>query len=290
MSVIAVVNRKGGSGKSTLATHVSAYCALRGASVAVADIDRQQSTRTWLRQRRTRVSGEGMRITAWNVDPRSFVRPPVGIDHVVIDTPGGLTGLDLARVVMYADALLVPVGASIFDRESAAACLAELRTLPRIASGRCRVAAIGMRIDAATEAAETLHGWAQELKLPIVAVLPQSHLYVRCIDSGLTLFDLSLDEMESELAHWKPLLQWLRPLVRPAANQPEPSPAQPGARASAPPIVEQPRPVASPPPVVIPLPAAAPSEQKPAPAREVAEAPAKTGFRGVIPGFLARRS
>ena len=131
MSVIAVVNRKGGSGKSTLATHIAAYCALRGAAVAIADIDRQQSTRAWLRQRRAQLAAESIRITAWNVDPRSFVRPPVGIDHVVIDTPGGLTGLDLARVVMYADALVVPIGASIFDRESAAACLAELRTLPR---------------------------------------------------------------------------------------------------------------------------------------------------------------
>jgi cellulose biosynthesis protein BcsQ len=44
MSVIAVVNRKGGSGKSTLATHIAAYCALRGAAVALGDIDRQLSS------------------------------------------------------------------------------------------------------------------------------------------------------------------------------------------------------------------------------------------------------
>ena len=165
-----------------------------------------------------------MRITAWNVDPRSFVRPPVGIDHVVIDTPGGLTGLDLARVVMYADALVVPIGASIFDRESAAACLAELRTLPRVASGRCRIGAIGMRVEAHSDAAEALLGWSHEQKLQILAVLPQSSAYVRCIDKGLTLFDLPLEEIEADLAHWKPLLQWLRPLVRPAANASEAMP------------------------------------------------------------------
>jgi chromosome partitioning protein len=218
MSVIAVVNRKGGSGKSTLATHIAAYCALRGAAVAIADIDRQQSTRAWLRQRKAQLAGEATRITAWNVDPRSFVRPPVGIDHVVIDTPGGLTGLDLARVVMYADALLVPIGASIFDRESAAACLAELRTLPRVASGRCRVGAIGMRVEAHSDSAEALLGWSREQTLQILAVLPQSSAYVRCIDKGLTLFDLPLEEIEADLVHWKPLLQWLRPLVRPAAD------------------------------------------------------------------------
>ncbi len=52
MPVVAVVNRKGGSGKSTLATHLAAHFANRGATVMLADIDRQQSTRTWLRQRK----------------------------------------------------------------------------------------------------------------------------------------------------------------------------------------------------------------------------------------------
>ena len=292
MSVIAVVNRKGGSGKSTLATHIAAYCALRGAAVALGDIDRQQSTRSWLRLRKTRLAGEGMRIVGWHVDPRSFVRPPVGIDHVVMDTPGGLTGLDLARVVMYADAVVVPVGTSIFDRESAAACLAELRTLPRVSSGRCRVAAIGMRVDARTEAADLLLAWSAEQQLPLVAVLPQSHAYVHCVDRGLTLFDLPLEESEPDLAHWKPLLQWLRPLVRAAANA---NPAAPRSSsvptpAGAAPRVDQPRPETAPVEPVTKVAAAA--EAKPAATTPVAAAPAKGGLLGAlaIPSFLHRRS
>lgn len=295
MSVIAVVNRKGGSGKSTLATHIAAYCALRGAAVAIADIDRQQSTKTWLRQRKARQGGEAMRITAWHVDPRSFVRPPAGIDHVVVDTPGGLTGLDLARVVMYADAIVVPVGNSIFDRESAATCLAELRTLPRVSSGKCRVAAIGMRLDVRTDAANVLMAWSEEQKLQIVAVLPQSHVYVRCIDKGLTLFDLPLEEIEADLAHWKPLMQWLRPLVRPAANASEP--VVPGAafggaaaRADATPIVDQPKP---PPtlPAAVAAGGAAPHQSESASPPPKPQ-PSRGGLLGglSIPGFLTRRS
>lgn len=292
MSVIAVVNRKGGSGKSTLATHIAAYCALRGAAVALGDIDRQQSTRAWLRQRKARLAGDAARIVAWHVDPRSFVRPPANIDHVVMDTPGGLTGLDLARVVMYADAVVVPVGTSIFDRESAAACLAELRTLPRVASGRCRVAAIGMRVDARTEAGELLLAWSDEHKVPIVAVLPQSTTYVRCVDKGLTLFDLPLDEMEADLAHWKPLLQWLRPLVRPAANASEPTPVPAVApRAADAPIVEQPHPE----PLTQPMAAAAGASSKtplPPQAEDNSHPPTRTGLLGglAIPRFLTRRS
>jgi chromosome partitioning protein len=245
MSVIAVVNRKGGSGKSTLATHFAAVFANVGAAVALGDIDRQQSTRTWLRQRK--VSGEGTRILGWNVDAKTFVREPVGIDHVVMDTPGGLTGLDLARVVMYADAIVMPVSHSLFDRTSAADCLAELRTLPRVQSGRCRVAAVGMRIDPRSDAAESVRAWASEQKLPLVAVLPQSPAYVRCVERGLTVFDVPQLDVEDELAHWKPLLQWMRPLLQPAANASSTargtaSVEGPVARNKGLPVVDQPKP------------------------------------------------
>lgn len=296
MSVIAVVNRKGGSGKSTLATHIAAYCALRGAAVALGDIDRQQSTRTWLRQRKMLYAqaGEGMHIVGWHIDARSFVRPPAGIDHVVIDTPGGLTGLDLARVVMYADAIVVPIGLSIFDRESAAACLAELRTLPRVASGRCRLAAIGMRVEARADAADVLLEWSEQQKLQLVAVLPQSHAYVRCIDQGLTLFDMPLNEIEGDLDHWKPLVQWLRPLVRPAANANEATPGSPPTITAAEqtaPIVDQPSPRTISTEVAALATAGTTTEARPLQQRAVAT-PSKGGLLRAlaIPSFLHRKS
>ena len=216
MSVIAVVNRKGGSGKTTLATHFAAIFANAGAAVALGDIDRQQSTRVWLRHRKA--SGEPTRILGWNVDAKTFVREPVGIDHVVMDTPGGLTGLDLARVVMYADAIVMPISYSLFDRSSAAECLAELRTMPRVRSGRCRVAAVGMRIDPAEGRDGMAAAWTAEQKLPLIAVLPQSPAYVRSAERGLTLFDVPQLQVTDELAHWRPLLQWMRPLLQPPAN------------------------------------------------------------------------
>jgi chromosome partitioning protein len=216
MRVVAVVNRKGGSGKSTLATHLAAHFANQGASVLLADVDRQQSTRTWLRQRKLSRASTASDIIHWSVDPRSFVRPPSNADLVVLDTPGGVTGLDLARVVMYADAILMPVCDSIFDRESAADCLAELRILPRIATGRCLVGVVGMRLDSRTQAASVVQAWAAEQRLTLVGMLGESSAYVRCIERGLTLFDTPVAGVENEIAQWKPILQWLRPLLQPA--------------------------------------------------------------------------
>ena len=229
MPVVAVINRKGGSGKSTLATHLAGYCANAGAAVILGDVDRQLSTQTWLRQRKTQQLGQGKEIRGWSIDPRSFVRPPAGIEHVIVDTPGGLRGFDLARVVMYADAILIPVCNSIFDRESAAECLAELRALPRVATGRCKLAAVGMRLDARTKSAEVLRAWATNLSVPFIAVLRESQAYVRCIEKGLSVFDLPAAQVQTDLAQWDPILDWLQPIMQPtqcAADEMRRTPAR----------------------------------------------------------------
>ena len=77
MPVIAVINRKGGSGKSTLATHLAGYYANAGAAVMLGDVDRQLSTQTWLRQRKTRQLGDAKEITGWTSTRRaSYVHRP----------------------------------------------------------------------------------------------------------------------------------------------------------------------------------------------------------------------
>jgi chromosome partitioning protein len=214
MSVIAVVNRKGGSGKSTLAAHIAAWCALQGEPVMLGDFDRQQSSRAWLRRRPAGLHT----IAPWAMGDLGVARVPPGVRHVVLDTPGGLQGFDLARVVMVADAILMPVGTSAFDRESAAACQTELKGLPRVASGRCRLAAIGMRIDRRTRAAESLQAWAAEQGLTFLGALRETQAYVRNLDAGLTLFDLPERDVPAiDLEQWQPILDWLAPLVRPPA-------------------------------------------------------------------------
>jgi chromosome partitioning protein len=228
MPVIAVINRKGGSGKSTLATHLAAYCATHGMPVMLGDVDRQQSTRTWLRRRESGQALQCSPIVGWAVDPKNVLRPPAGITRVILDTPGGMHGFDLARVVMFADAILMPVCNSAFDRESAAECFAELMRLPRVSSGRCKVAAVGMRLDARTKAAEVLQAWADQNKLPFVGVLRETQAYVRCVEQGLTLFDLPAAQVQSDMAQWKPILEWLEPVL----NPPEPAAAVAVARPS----------------------------------------------------------
>jgi len=209
MPVVAVINRKGGSGKSTLATQLAGSLANRGLPVMLGDVDRQHSSLAWLRRRAAQPLAKGAAITGSAFGSKSVVRPPAGIAHVVLDTPGGLQGYDLARLAMSADCILMPVSDSVFDRESALECHAELMTLPRVISGRCKVAVVGMRVDARTKGAARLEAWALEHGLPYVGSLRDSQVYRRCAEQGLSLFDVPAAKVEVDLAQWRPLVDWV---------------------------------------------------------------------------------
>jgi chromosome partitioning protein len=212
MPVIAVVNPKGGSGKSTLATHLAGHGAALGLPVMLGDADRQKSTLVWLRRRSTEPLAAKAPIVSWVVDSNKILRPPSNVTHVVLDTPAGLQGHELVRAVMCADAIVMPVCDSAFDRDAAAHCWAELQHHPRITSGRCRVAAVGMRIDTRTRADDTLQTWARAIGLPFIGVLRDTKMYVRCIERGLTIFDLPAARTQADREQWTVILDWLDPL------------------------------------------------------------------------------
>jgi chromosome partitioning protein len=170
------------------------------------------------------------------MDRQSVLRPPAGITHVVLDTPGGLRGADLSRAVVAADAVLMPVCASQFDRESALECHAELMAIPRVASGRCKVGVVGMRLDARTRAAAEMPLWAASHGLPYVGVLRDTQNYLRVVEQGLTLFDLAPSRVEADLEQWKPILGWLHQAWREAAQ------AEQNARATVRPVDARQRP------------------------------------------------
>jgi chromosome partitioning protein len=221
MPVVAVVNRKGGSGKSTLATHLAAYCARAGHTVMLGDVDRQQSAQTWLRLRQASEPTVRGAIYGWTIDARNVFRAPTGTTHVILDTPGGMRGLDLARIVMSADVILMPVCNSVFDRESAAQCAAELQPHPRIAGGRCKFAAVGMRLSASAQGRLKLGAWARDVRVPLIGMLRDSPDYMAWSELGLTLFDQPADVVQADLAEWQPILDWLAPAIGVAKAAPQ---------------------------------------------------------------------
>ncbi len=135
-----------------------------------------------------------------------MLRPPPGTSHVVLDTPGALYGLDLAKVLIRLDALVVPVGPSVFDRDASLDFLKELNRLPRVATGKCKVAVVGMRWSM-----ERTQRWfeTREWDVPLVTVLPDSVNYRNYLEQGCTLFDQVDALNHPHMQYWQPLLLWL---------------------------------------------------------------------------------
>jgi chromosome partitioning protein len=212
MTVVALLGRKGGSGKSTLSTNIAAWCARNGHQVMLGDVDRQQSVRSWLQRR----SPQAAKVNTWAVDNGKVFRAPPGTTHVVLDTPGGLYDHELAKLVVWIDAIVVPIGPSVFDRDASLDFLKELSKLPKVASGRCKVAVVGMRWPA--ERVQEWHALGRQWDTPLLTVIPDAPHYRSCLENGGSLFDMPDTIRQSDMPHWQPLLDWLDKVWAPVAK------------------------------------------------------------------------
>lgn len=200
-----VANPKGGSGKSTLATNLAGYFASRGYEVMLGDIDRQQSSREWLATRPFALPT----IETWEVGHDNVARPPKGTSHVVLDTPAGLRGKLLERVLKLSTRVIVPVQPSLFDMRATRQFLAELLDEKSVRKGRADVAVIGMRVDARTRAAGELERFLASFELPVLAYLRDTQNYVQAAAAGLSLFDLPRSRVERDMAQWQAIIDWV---------------------------------------------------------------------------------
>ncbi len=125
--VISVIQQKGGVGKTTLSVHLAHMIAdLRPKwNVIVADADPQQSARQWVERGishgHTAVSAVAIAGDGEGKALRKELQE-LEADVVVIDLPPAIESISL-RAALYADIMLVPVGASPLDIEAAQAAV-----------------------------------------------------------------------------------------------------------------------------------------------------------------------
>lgn len=205
MTVVVVANPKGGVGKSTLSTQVAGYWASQGRTVALGDIDRQQSSRLWLSLRPAAAAP----IAAWDVqdDDKELARPPKSVQHAVLDTPAGLHGARLKEVIRLADKVIVPLQPSIFDMYATQDFLNQLADMKR--AQRVEIGIVGMRVDERTIAAERLHEFVDRLGLPVLATLRDTQNYIHLAAGGLSVFDVAPGRVAKDLDQWQTLCEWL---------------------------------------------------------------------------------
>ncbi len=204
MKTFLVANPKGGSGKSTLSTNLAGYFASQGHDVMLGDIDRQQSAREWLGIR----PFELPTIETWEIGHDNIARPPKGTSHVVLDTPAGLHGKTLEKVLKLSTRVIVPVQPSMFDMLATRHFLAELLSEKAVRKGKADVAVIGMRVDARTRAAAELERFFATFDLPVLAYLRDTQVYVQAASAGMTLFDLPRSRAERDIEQWQAIIDW----------------------------------------------------------------------------------
>lgn len=205
MKSILIANPKGGSGKSTLATNLAGHFAQNGQRVMLGDTDRQQSARDWLQLRPDILPP----IRSWEIEDGKPARPPKGTSHAVLDTPAGLYGKALDRVLKVANRVIVPVQPSLFDMLATRPFLDALLEEKAVRKAQTFVAVVGMRVDARTRAAGELERFLSEYELPVLAYLRDTQLYVHAASYGLTLFDLSTSRAGKDLEQWQPIIDWV---------------------------------------------------------------------------------
>jgi chromosome partitioning protein len=189
MSVIAMIQQKGGVGKSTICANLAGELKELGHTVALLDLDPQQSLLSWAEfgQGLLRSVVEAVDTT----DPRSFMlaleRVGKSADRILLDCPPGLpdTGIMAALV---ADLVLLPVSPSPLDFKASKEAVQLIRSArDRRKDKGPAMAFVPSRVEENTVLGRDLSDSLKKLGEPVLPGISKRIAFAECVLAGLTL-------------------------------------------------------------------------------------------------------
>jgi chromosome partitioning protein len=198
-----VTNPKGGCGKTTLSVHISSHYARQGRRVVLVDHDAQQSSSDWLKMRSSKAAP--IRGLVGSVD-KAFDFGDAEL--VVHDMPAAWTLDHVSDLIKASDKVIVPVLPSPTDIK---ACLRFVMSLHRtgILESGVQVGFVANRLRSNAQYVNILNEFLVKLNLPVLAKLRDTQNYVKVMDKGVSIFDLSSAVLKKDKAAWASLFEWL---------------------------------------------------------------------------------
>lgn len=214
MQTILVINAKGGSGKTTLATNLAGYYASRGMRTAILDYDPQGSSLQWLKARPSSLgaihaaSGAPARGNVHLGSRQGWV--PLETEVLVVDAPAGAGGLLLKELVRKANHIVIPVAPSPIDIRASADFIKDLFLVGGARTANARMAVVANRVrNRSSTSYAALERFLTSLKMPFLASLGDSEVYLQAAEQGASIFELGEEASMSERDAFMPIVRWL---------------------------------------------------------------------------------
>ena len=201
---ILIINSKGGSGKTTIATNIASYFSNEGKSVALIDLDPQQSSADWVKSR----SSAKKPIGIYNA--LNYGKIKRNTDVKVFDAPAGIAGKDLTKVLTLAQSVIVPVLPSPIDMKAASKFIETLKKHPRIVNKKAKIALVANKGRDFTNIYWELDDFLSKQKIPFLTMIRDSQNYIKAASRGVGIFEMgpAMTDIDREL--WEPVIKWLK--------------------------------------------------------------------------------
>ena len=225
MNTTLVINRKGGAGKTTVTINLASYFASRDVTTTIMDYDPQGSSLHWLKSR----SREAGRINGSNAAPEKFghlrsfgMFVPPDTQQLIIDAPGGVSGVLLQEMLCRANRVVIPVTPSSIDIHATAHFIKDVLLTGLVRARNIRIAVVANRVRRSMPVYQPLERFLAALNLTLIARLLDSDAFVKAAETGTGIFEMEPAFAAAECKQFMPIVEWVtgQPAARdaPAAN------------------------------------------------------------------------
>jgi chromosome partitioning protein len=212
MNTTLVINRKGGAGKTTLTINLASYFAASNVVTTIMDYDPQGSSLNWLKSRPPQLA----KIHGSNAAPEKFgslrsfgMYVPTETQQLIIDPPGGVSGVLLQEMLCRAHCIVIPVTPSSIDIHATAHFIKDLLLTGIIRARNVRMAVVANRVRRSMPVYQPLERFLNALKLNLVARLLDSDAFVKAAETGIGIFEMEPGFSVAECRQFMPIAEWV---------------------------------------------------------------------------------